>query len=479
MAIHKKKALLITGGVITLAVLTGILALMLNINAFTPQIEAAMSMALGMEVRITGSSGLAVFPGFGLTLKNVVLRKNGVDVVKIEKMRMRLKLRSLARSEIKIIQVRLVRPVFSIVRSKNGMFNVEKPERRLWEQLLAVEKLTILQGNLFYTNEASGETIEVGELDVNMNNLYFDGTNHAGPFKNSSFTGNVGCKILRITDLTLTNISMSAAAEKGILDVNPIRMNISGGDGNGSLHVDMTGALPRYRFICSLNRVRIEDLVHLYAIEKSPQKTIEGAIDISADLTAIGKHADEMKRSLDGILALNGQDLMIYDFDIDDLVMKYERSQNFNLLDVGAFLLAGPFGPIVTKSYNFASLYEASQGGKGRIRKLVSVWKVENGIAEARDVALASKEQRIAMRGGLDFIRERFVDVTIAALDKRGCTVFSENVRGPFNKPTIEKENILKSIAGSVLNPLQDAWEFIQGQECTVFYSGSVAQPEG
>ena len=387
MAIHKNKALLITGCVIALAVLTGVLALMLNINAFTPQIEAAMSMSLGIEVRITGSSSLAVFPGFGLTLKNVGLLKNGVDVVKIEKMRMRLKLRSLVRSEIKIIQVSLVKPVFSIVRSKNGMFNVEKPERRLWEQLLALGKITIFQGNLFYMNEASGETIEANGVNVNMNNLSFDGTNHAEPFKNISFAGNVGCKILRIHDFTLTNIAMSAAAEKGILDVNPIRMNISGGDGNGSLHVDMTGALPRYRFICSLNRVRIEELVHLYGIEKIPQKTIEGAINISADLTAIGQRADEMKRSLDGTLALNGQDLTIYDFDIDALVMKYERSQNFNLLDVGAFLLAGPFGPIVTKSYNFASLYEASQGGKGSIRKLVSVWKVENGIAEARDVA--------------------------------------------------------------------------------------------
>jgi ABC-type molybdate transport system substrate-binding protein len=43
----------------------------------------------------------------------------------------------------------------------------------------------------------------------------------------------------------------------------------------------------------------------------------------------------------------------------------------------------------------------------------------------------------------------------------------------------IEKESIFTSIAGSVSNPLEDAWKFIQGKKCTVFYSGSVAQPEG
>jgi len=46
-------------------------------------------------------------------------------------------------------------------------------------------------------------------------------------------------------------------------------------------------------------------------------------------------------------------------------------------------------------------------------------------------------------------------------------------------KPQFEKESIFKSIAGSLSNPLEDAWKFIQGEECTVFYSGSVAQPEG
>ena len=134
----------------------------------------------------------------------------------------------------------------------------------------------------------------------------------------------------------------------------------------------------------------------------------------------MGKSADEVRRSLNGDLSLNGENLMLYKMDIDALIMKNEKSQNFNLVDLAAFLLAGPIGPVLTKSYNFARLYEESQGGKGVVRKLVSVWKVENGIAGARDVAFATKHQRIAMTGGLNFINERFEDVTVAVLDKRG-----------------------------------------------------------
>ena len=54
MSLPKKKVLFITMGVITIAVLAGILALLRNFNAFKPQIEAAASTALGMDVRIKG-----------------------------------------------------------------------------------------------------------------------------------------------------------------------------------------------------------------------------------------------------------------------------------------------------------------------------------------------------------------------------------------------------------------------------------------
>ena len=478
MAILNKKLLLISGA-ITVVILAGILALFLFIKTITPRIEAAVSTALGMEVRIKGKASIALFPGFGLSLNNVSVRNKGLDVVKIEKMRIGLKLIALASFDIKVIEIGLVKPVCSIIRSNSGVFNLEGPKATLWEKLLAVQKISISQGSFVYTDETSSQTIEVDDLDLGIHHPAFRATNSAEAFKNISLTGDIRCKKLKIDDLTLINLALKAAGGKGVLDIDPVSVNIAGGTGNGSIQVDVTGPSPHYRIICHLKRVRVEDLLHLYAVRQIPQKTIEGMIDLSADLTAMGNSADELKRSLNGHLAFDGEDLMLYGIDIDALIAKYERSQNLNLVDVGAFLLAGPFGPVLTKGFNFAALHEESLGGKGVIRKIVSVWKIENGMAEALDVALASKKQRIAMQGGLNFINERFADVTVAALDKRGCAVYSEKVQGPFNKPHIEKESIFKSIAGSVLNPMQDAWKFIQGQECTVFYSGSVAHPEG
>lgn len=479
MAFHKKKVLFITTGFITLVVFAGILALLLNIKVFKPQIEAAASSALGMDVRVKGAMGIALFPDFGISLNDVNVRKGGSDVVAIEKVRIGLKLIALARCDIKIIQVELVKPVFSIVRLKSGMFNFKIPGRTFSERLLAVEEISISQGSLVYADEASGEKIEVGDFDLSIQQVVSSGADSSELLKNISFTGDTNCRILQIRDFTVTDLVMRTVVKNGVFDINPISMNLFGGTGKGSIHVDVTGPSPHYRVSYSLNRFKIEELLQRSSLKKIPQKMLEGLTSFSADLTATGKSTDEVKRSANGDVSFSGENLMLYNGDIDALIMKYERSQNFNLIDVGAFFLAGPFGPLLTKSYNFASLYEEWQGGKGIIRKLVSVWKVRNGIAEATDVALASKQNRIAMKGGLNFINERFVEVTVAALDKRGCIVYSEKVHGPFRKPQIEKESVFMSIAGSLMNPLKNAWRFIQGQECTVFYSGSVAQPEG
>lgn len=478
MALKRNKVFFTTTGVIILVVCAVVIVLLLNLQAFKPRIEAAASNALGMEVRIKGRLGIDLFPGFGISLRNVSVQKKGADVVTVEKMRIGLKLIPLTKHEVRLSRVGLVRPVFSIVRYKNGMFNFEKPERTLVERLLTVNRISISEGRLVYTDERSDARVKVDDFDGTIRNLSYSRTDNAKPFKNISFSGAIRCKTLMINNFILTNLSIKTAGEKGILDINPISMDMFGGAGKGNIHVDVTGASPHYRVIAALNRFRVEELLQTLSPGKSPLKRIEGAVNFSADLTATGKSADEVKQSLSGDLSLNGEDLMLYRYDIDALIAKYERSQNFNLVDVGAYFLAGPFGPILTKSYNFGSLYEESQGGKGTIRKLVSVWKVNRGTAEAIDVALATKKYRIAMKGGLNFNNDRFVDVIVAVLDKQGCAVYSQKVHGPFRKAKIEKISILKSITGSVSNAMKDAWKFVGGG-CRKFYSGSVAQPEG
>jgi AsmA protein len=267
---------------------------------------------------------------------------------------------------------------------------------------------------------------------------------------------------------------MRAAGRQGVFDVSEARMNAFGGPGNGTLHADFTGAEPQFRIIFAVRLLKIEQL-----LQESPNaKNMEGLADLSADLTAKGRTAVEVKRSLSGQVSLNGENIALNSMDIDDMISSLVKSRRFNLVDVGAFFLAGPLGPALTRSYRFADLFKDSHGGKGVIAKLVSVWRIENGVAEAVDVAMASQKRRIAMKGGLNFIDNRFEDAVVAVVDQNGCAVFTQKVHGPFSRPEIGNINILKSLTSPLTNLFKSAVKLFSNKPCDVFYSGSVAPPE-
>jgi AsmA protein len=198
-------------------------------------------------------------------------------------------------------------------------------------------------------------------------------------------------------------------------------------------------------------------------------------MDFSANLSMKGVTKDEMVRSVAGEASLRGHDLTLEIGDIDKELARYGSSQNFNLVDVGALFFAGPLGLAVTRGFNFAGIFQSS-GGSSQIRTLVSEWRVERGVAQARDVAMATKANRIALKGDLDFVSGRFKEVTVALIDAQGCAMAQQKIRGPFDKPEVEKPNVLISAAGPALSLLRQAKRLLRGK-CDAFYAGSVPPP--
>jgi AsmA protein len=184
-----------------------------------------------------------------------------------------------------------------------------------------------------------------------------------------------------------------------------------------------------------------------------------------------------MKRKSNGVASLKGEHLLLYGVDLDSLLAKIEEGQSFSLVDVSFFFLAGPLGTVLTKGYDFAGIYIETTGGQGIIEKLVSEWKIRNGIAEAEDVALSTKRNRIAMKGGLDFVNSRFDNVTVAALDEKGCSKFSQNVHGSFRKPQIETISTLQALVGPAVKLFEEVQKFTGWGKCKVFYNGSIKHP--
>lgn len=144
---------------------------------------------------------------------------------------------------------------------------------------------------------------------------------------------------------------------------------------------------------------------------------------------------------------------------------------------MGGILLAGPLGLAITKGYDYGSAYWESRGGDSAIKKLISHWTVKNGVAEAEDVALSTAKNRVALKGRLDFVKERFDDVTIAVVDEKGCAVLSQHIHGPFRHPDSEQMIRLRSIAGPIINLYQKTKKFLGVGECRTFYAGALKHP--
>lgn len=472
-----KKVFLILGGsaaVLVLAVL--IFLLTFDINSYRPRIETSASGATGMKVRINGKMKLTLFPLTDISIEDILIQNRDADIASVKKAEIEISLLPLLWRKIHIQQIRLITPVFFIIKDRSGRFNIETPEKKFaWNALLPgfikAGKYLIKKGRLLYIDERLGVKTEADECDLAINNL----SAGEGEFPVTiSLDGDLSCGEVKVDELRISDIRIVIKARRGKFEADPITMKIFGGDGKGSVKGVMTGENPEYSVDFAITKLRFEKVLGQFKHKKSTH----GDLDLKSHLTMKGKNADEITRTLQGELSLRGQDLIHEDLDLDLMLEKYERSQNFNLVDVGAFFVAGPLGTLLTKGYDFGSVYEESLGGTSTILKFVSEWKITNGIAEAEDVALSTKQSRVALKGRLDFINEQFDNMTVAVVDEKGCVRFSQKIHGPFRHPIIEKVSTLRSISGPILQLFEKTKKLFKGGECEVFYAGSVPHPE-
>ncbi len=265
---------------------------------------------------------------------------------------------------------------------------------------------------------------------------------------------------------------MTVAGTRGVFDIEPLTMRAYDGQGSGKLQADFNGVLPRYQLGYTLSQFHVDAFLK----PLSPQQVPEGLVDLAANLSMQGKTLKAMRQTLQGQVSLHGKNLVLNGRNLDQAFDRFESSQTFNLIDVGAFFFAGPVGLAVTKGYNFASIL---QGPAGRSEiPLVSDWKVERGVALSQDVAIATTRNRVALQGRLDFVNQRFDDVTVALIDDKGCIRAQQTIRGAFNKPVVENPSTLKTLSGPVVKLLKQVGGLFPGGGCEVFYAGSVAPPK-
>ena len=462
-----KLTLVVAGVVLGLVVLVS-LAVVLLVNK--PRLEAVASEALGMDVDIGGRTGIDVFPTLHVTLEDVRVRNRGVDFVSVGRADFEIDRLPLLSLKVRFKRIALERYRISIERDAAGKFNYEldDPERVL--PALDPVPVSLSDGTLHYAATQSGTGFEATDCDLDVTHMSHPGGKAAELFKRLSITMTFVCAEMQKDKVVWSDLQGTLDGSDGVFEFEPVTMLVFGGQGSGSVHVDRTGPVPLVHVRYSLLQLRIEEFLKLL----SPEKAAHGPMDLTMDLTMQGSTSHDLRQTAQGDVSLVGENLALDGRDLDQELARYDSSQHFNLVDVGALFLAGPLGLAVTKGYNFASLFRGP-GGTTPISTLVSKWKVEQGVAHATDVAFATQENRLALHGGLDFVNEEFADVTVAVVDPSGCPQVLQKIVGPFQKPVLEKPAFLKSMAGPTIKLFR---KMFPGTKCEVFYEGSLAAPE-
>lgn len=453
-----------------LACLAALSALLLSRVDARSRLEALLSEATGLDVAVHGSVSVRVFPTPHVALQQVTLRKQQVQIASVGAADVEVKLWPLLRRQVRITQLALHDLNVAIERDRNGRLNFTKPSSaKRPVQAMTLGRVSLTRASFHYTNQQLGRELSATDCRVDSNAVQLGGGNSADIMKNLSLAANVVCSEVRNDSFVSSDVDFAVTGEQGRFKLAPLTMRILGGKGVGTINADFTGAMPAYQVRIAVTRLHVNDLFESLA----PSKAGEGVLDFTADLSMRGFDANEMTRTARGEASLHGENLELAIGDLDHKLEHYESSQNFNLVDVGAFFIAGPLGAVVTKGYDFANIFRGGQG-KTRVRILLSNWRVEHGIAHARDVAMATRENRLVMKGALDFVNREFDDVTVAFVDNQGCALVEQKIVGPFSKPEVKKPNVLVSMMGPVTSLIGKMKKMV-GMKCEVFYQGSIA----
>jgi uncharacterized protein involved in outer membrane biogenesis len=103
-----------------IALLAVALFLLIDTDVYKTRLEKLAPQALGMELSIAGRPGIDLFPGLVLTLEDVKVRRQGVQLGAARQVTVGIELLSPLGQDLRIGKIALNQPVLTITRGSDG-----------------------------------------------------------------------------------------------------------------------------------------------------------------------------------------------------------------------------------------------------------------------------------------------------------------------------------------------------------------------
>lgn len=463
---RNKRIVLVAGvAVAALAAMAGIAAALIAANgeAIRAWVEREAAARSGLNLQLAGPVGLRLSPRPTVRLADVSIRSQDGSIITARAVSIEPVLGALLSGRAQVRALTLDGPQVTI--EGRGAFAGFAVSDQALEQL-GLQRLAVTDATLEYRDAASGRRILAHDCALTLDDL------HATGAPLPAFTIDGGCASLDSEGIKLGALQAEGRSADGVLRLDPVVIDLFGSQMRGQVQADLTGKQPLIQTKLALDDFALANVFEGLDAEVSAK----GRVDIAAELTMRGTQAEALARSASGRVSLRGQNLVLQGVDLDETIARFESSQSFQLVDLGAVFIAGPFGMLATQGYRFGSL-AMSPEGESEVRALASDWTVENGVATARDVALATGIHRIAAHGRVDFANRRFDKLSVALLDAKGCATAEQTLDGPFERAGDSAGGLVGLITGPTRDLFARGAALFSSGQCEPFYQGSVAAP--
>jgi len=359
-----------------------------------------------------------------------------------------------------------------IVRDEEGRFNLSDATPDVGDDPGAVPDFEFSEVSVHYFDESADVEVAFSDCAGSVSGAGMAQSGELDRFARLEGEGEIRCRSIRYGEVEFSEVEINLSAGEGRIALDPFKAVLYEGTGLGSLEADLSGERPRFSLNVTLEEFEAEGLLHSLA----PEVDAEGVMIFSTELSSAGSTIEAVERELEGSISLRGEAFTVHGIDLDERFADFASVREFGLVDAGAVLLIGPAGLAVTRGHEFARLLRAGEGST-EFREVVSDWTVAEGAASTEDVAIATEEHRLAVRGRIDFTERVYDGVSIALLDPNGCAVVEQAVTGPFTDPEIDQPGVVETLLAPVMDLVQRGIAPFVGDDCEVFYEGEVSAP--
>ena len=479
MRIFKKVLIWLGISLVALAVLLFIAASVL-INQSKPQLEQVLTENIGLETRIDGPISLKIMPGISVVAIDLKVISNETYIVRIENIEIAVDFAKLFSGEIVVNELHLNHPQAYIVRNVAGIFNFEelyaqvnKPAKKAVEKLpVNLEVFTIQGGSILYFDQAHGDTLRMGGIDIYSEDLGFTGTLDNFKVNQIYFNGEMNIRQFKLNDLKLDSLQFGVNGKEGKLKISDKRKTVFDGNVKGHALIDFNSkpvSISLYH-----KAQNMDCLLFLRAVDSD--EYLEGRLSYEISLDFQSFDWQKIMTSSKGQFHIAGNNLTFYGLDLDKTLKEFEVTKEFNVMNLAAVFLAGPYGSVFAKGIDYKDILTGYDGEQTTIDELTGNWKINKGIAIADDVAFKTDKYRMAVDGKLDLVNKQYNNLTIAMVNKDGCVGFSQTLSGDFEEP----QTTSMMVIGIAFGKSDNMWKVLSTpskRKCTPFYTGSITHP--